>query len=106
MHSRSPLALYRDNIYMVPQLVRNDVSSTKVRLFVRKGMSIEYLLPGCVSKYIRRHGLYLDGIVVQSDDQPPMSSFPPLEMSDKSSTSTESRSDSGDSSSEELVPES
>jgi nicotinamide mononucleotide adenylyltransferase len=38
VHSRSPLALYRDNIFMVSQLVRNDVSSTKVRLFLRKGM--------------------------------------------------------------------
>ena len=53
---------------MVPQLIRNDVSSTKVRLFVRKGMSIEYLLPGCVSKYIRRHGLYQDGAHMQQDN--------------------------------------
>lgn len=85
VHSRSPLALYRDNIYMVPQLVRNDVSSTKVRLFVRKGMSIEYLLPGCVSKYIRRHGLYKDGVVVQPDGMP--ESFPPLELSGKARNS-------------------
>jgi len=100
VHSRSPLALYRDNIYMVPQLVRNDVSSTKVRLFVRKGMSIEYLLPGCVSKYIRRHALYLDGIVSQPDGLP--SSFPPLELSGKARQDGE---DSGSSSGEELAPE-
>lgn len=60
VHSRSPLALYRNQIYLVPQLVRNDVSSTKVRLFVRKGMSVEYLIPGVVVKYIKRHGLYQD----------------------------------------------
>ena len=97
VHSRSPLALYRDNIYMVPQLVRNDVSSTKVRLFVRKGMSIEYLLPTCVSKYIRRHGLYLDA---PRPDQ--SASFPPLEVA---KAKNDDDSSSGDSSSEELVPE-
>ncbi|ORY81776.1 hypothetical protein BCR35DRAFT_303913 [Leucosporidium creatinivorum] len=58
VHSRSPLALYRSNIHMVDQLVRNDVSSTKVRMFLRKGMSVQYLIPGVVIKYIKRHGLY------------------------------------------------
>ncbi|KAH9811527.1 hypothetical protein DFH28DRAFT_981204 [Melampsora americana] len=60
VHSRSPLSLYKHQIYMVPQLVRNDVSSTKVRLFVRKGMSIEYLIPSAVIKYIKTHSLYQD----------------------------------------------
>ncbi|CAH7677097.1 hypothetical protein BY996DRAFT_4577589 [Phakopsora pachyrhizi] len=59
-HSPSPLAMYRERIYMVPQLVRNDVSSTKVRLFIRKGMSVAYLTPSLVIKYINQHGLYLD----------------------------------------------
>jgi len=66
---------------MVPQLVRNDVSSTKVRLFVRKGMSIEYLLPRCVSKYIKKHDLYKDGIIARPEGLP--DSFPPLELSEK-----------------------
>lgn len=43
---------------MVPQMVRNDVSSTKVRLFIRRGMSVIYLIPTPVVKYIERHGLY------------------------------------------------
>ena len=34
------------NTSQVDQLVRNDVSSTKVRMFLRKGMSVEYLIPG------------------------------------------------------------
>lgn len=51
---------------MVPQLVRNDVSSTKVRLFVRKGMSVEYLIPSPVVKYIRQHGLYQDELALQA----------------------------------------
>jgi len=58
VHSRSPLALYRDHIHLCEQLVRNDVSSTKVRLFLRKQMSVEYLIPGIVVKYINMHGLY------------------------------------------------
>ncbi|GAA6040879.1 hypothetical protein JCM8097_003164 [Rhodosporidiobolus ruineniae] len=58
VHSRSPLALYRHNIHMVEQTVRNDVSSTKVRLFIRKGMSVRYLIPNIVIRYIERHGLY------------------------------------------------
>ncbi|GAA5850919.1 hypothetical protein JCM5353_004949 [Sporobolomyces roseus] len=58
VHSRSPLALYRHQIHMVDQLVRNDVSSTKVRLFIRKGMSVKYLIPSVAIRYIERHGLY------------------------------------------------
>ncbi|KAK4053881.1 Nicotinamide/nicotinic acid mononucleotide adenylyltransferase 1 [Microbotryomycetes sp. JL221] len=58
VHSRSPLALYRDNIHMVNQLVQNDVSSTKVRLFLRRGLSVLYLVPTVVAKYIERHNLY------------------------------------------------
>lgn len=102
VHSRSPLALYRDNIFMVPQLVRNDVSSTKVRLFVRKGMSIEYLLPGAVSKYIRRHGLYQDGFVVQPDGGQPRS-IPPMDATlARGKASEREHNADGESSSEEL----
>ena len=88
---------------MVPQLVRNDVSSTKVRLFVRKGMSIEYLLPGAVSKYIRRHGLYQDGFVVQSDGSQ-LQSVTPMEVTLASGKASEQENNAdGESSSEELT---
>lgn len=36
------LSKWRHNIYPIPQLVTNDVSSTKVRNFLRKDMSIRY----------------------------------------------------------------
>ncbi|KAG1760597.1 hypothetical protein EDD22DRAFT_900499 [Suillus occidentalis] len=39
------LARWRNNIYPIAQLVENDVSSTKVRLFFRRGLSVQYLLP-------------------------------------------------------------
>ncbi|KAF8918207.1 hypothetical protein CPB85DRAFT_117189 [Mucidula mucida] len=52
------LARWRHNIYLIPQLIQNDVSSTKVRLFIRRGLSVRYLLPTPVVDYIEQHGLY------------------------------------------------
>ncbi|KAF7976435.1 hypothetical protein HWV62_6863 [Athelia sp. TMB] len=54
------LARWRDNIHLISQLIQNDVSSTKVRLFLRRGLSVRYLLPMGVVEYIEREGLYLD----------------------------------------------
>ena len=54
------LARWRHNIHLVHQLVQNDVSSTKVRLFLRRGLSVRYLLPAAVVEYIEERGLYLD----------------------------------------------
>jgi len=54
------LAKWRHNIYLISQLIQNDVSSTKVRLFLRRGLSVRYLLPNSVVDYIEDNGLYLD----------------------------------------------
>ncbi|KAK1230554.1 Nicotinamide/nicotinic acid mononucleotide adenylyltransferase 1 [Marasmius sp. AFHP31] len=54
------LARWRNNIHIISQLIQNDVSSTKVRLFLRRGLSVRYLLPTPVVDYIEQHGLYLD----------------------------------------------
>jgi len=54
------LAPWRHNIYLIPQMIQNDVSSTKVRLFLRRGLSVRYLIPACVINYIEENGLYLD----------------------------------------------
>ncbi|TFK23155.1 Nucleotidylyl transferase [Coprinopsis marcescibilis] len=54
------LAKWRHNIYMISQLIQNDVSSTKVRLFLRRGLSVRYLLPNSVVDYIEENGLYQD----------------------------------------------
>jgi len=58
------LAPWRDNIFLVPQTITNDVSSTKVRLFLKRGMSVRYLLPATVVEYIESHHLYTDDTVV------------------------------------------
>ncbi|EOD43743.1 putative nicotinamide mononucleotide adenylyl transferase protein [Neofusicoccum parvum] len=52
------LQQWRDNIYVIHQLVKNDVSSTRIRLFLKRDMSIRYLVPEPVIKYIEANGLY------------------------------------------------
>jgi len=54
------LARWRHNIHLIHQLIQNDVSSTKVRLFLRRGLSVRYLLPAPVVEYIEQNGLYID----------------------------------------------
>ncbi|EKG12889.1 Cytidylyltransferase [Macrophomina phaseolina MS6] len=54
------LQQWRDNIYVIHQLVKNDVSSTRIRLFLKRDMSIRYLVPEPVIKYIEANGLYSD----------------------------------------------
>ena len=54
------LSRWRTNIHLINQLIQNDVSSTKVRLFLRRGLSVRYLLPAPVVDYIEQHGLYMD----------------------------------------------
>jgi len=54
------LSRWRHNIHLIHQLIQNDVSSTKVRLFLRRGLSVRYLIPAPVVDYIEQHGLYAD----------------------------------------------
>ncbi|OJJ86135.1 nicotinamide/nicotinic acid mononucleotide adenylyltransferase [Aspergillus glaucus CBS 516.65] len=51
---------WKDNIYVIQQLIQNDVSSTKIRLFLRREMSVRYLIPVPVIHYIEQHHLYED----------------------------------------------
>ncbi|KAK3631071.1 Nicotinamide/nicotinic acid mononucleotide adenylyltransferase 1 [Elasticomyces elasticus] len=54
----STLQPYTPNIFVIQQLVQNDISSTKIRLFRRRDMSIRYLVPEPVVNYIEEHNLY------------------------------------------------
>lgn len=51
---------HRRNVLVIKQLIYNDISSTKVRLFLRRGMSVQYLLPNSVIRYVEEHGLYVN----------------------------------------------
>ncbi|MCJ1369612.1 hypothetical protein MMC20_000824 [Loxospora ochrophaea] len=51
---------WKENIYVIQQLIQNDVSSTKIRLFLKREMSVRYLIPAPVIQYIDQHGLYED----------------------------------------------
>lgn len=51
---------HRRNVLVIKQLIYNDISSTKVRLFLRRNMSVQYLLPNSVIRYIQEHGLYVN----------------------------------------------
>jgi nicotinamide mononucleotide adenylyltransferase len=54
------LQAWEKNIFVIQQLIQNDVSSTKIRLFLRREMSVQYLIPAPVIEYIEEHGLYED----------------------------------------------
>ncbi|KAH8722770.1 nicotinamide mononucleotide adenylyltransferase 1 [Phaeosphaeriaceae sp. PMI808] len=61
------LQQFRDHIHVIPQLIQNDVSSTKIRLFRKRGKSIRYYIPDKVVDYIYEHGLYIDDEKKQAD---------------------------------------
>lgn len=61
------LQQYRENIRVIPQLIQNDVSSTKIRLFRKRGKSIRYYIPDKVVDYIYEHDLYVDDEKKQVD---------------------------------------
>lgn len=42
------LTQWRHNIWVIQQLIQNDVSSTKIRLFLKREMSVRYLVPAPV----------------------------------------------------------
>ncbi|XP_021288550.1 nicotinamide/nicotinic acid mononucleotide adenylyltransferase [Herrania umbratica] len=50
----------RDNIKIVDELVPNQISSTKLRECISRGLSIKYLTVDEVIDYIRKHHLYLN----------------------------------------------
>ena len=49
-----------DNIEIVKEWILNDISATKLRDAIRKGLSIKYLTPDSVIEYIGQEKLYRD----------------------------------------------
>ncbi|PVU94994.1 hypothetical protein BB561_002127 [Smittium simulii] len=58
---------HRKNIHVVKQAIYNDISSSKVRLFVKRNKSIKYLLPNDVISYIIENNLYASNITRKRD---------------------------------------
>ncbi|KAM7204924.1 hypothetical protein V8F20_003386 [Naviculisporaceae sp. PSN 640] len=52
------LRQYENNIWVISQVIQNDISSTKVRLFLKKDLSVRYLIPDPVVEYIEEHHLF------------------------------------------------
>jgi hypothetical protein len=52
------LQQWKGNIRIIQQQIPNVVSSTKIRLFLRRVMSVQYLTPTPVIEYIEQHSLY------------------------------------------------
>ncbi|KAI0152707.1 nicotinamide mononucleotide adenylyl transferase [Xylariaceae sp. FL1272] len=52
---------WEENIYVIQQMIQNDVSSTKIRLLLKRDLSITYLIPTPVVNYISANRLYIDG---------------------------------------------
>lgn len=48
------------NIIIVDDLVPNDISSTKIRQNLTRGLSVKYLTPDTVINYIKQHKLYVN----------------------------------------------
>ncbi|CAM6024174.1 unnamed protein product [Sphagnum balticum] len=49
---------HRRNILLVDEWIQNDISSTKIRHMVAQGLSVKYLTPDVVVKYIKLNHLY------------------------------------------------
>jgi nicotinamide mononucleotide adenylyltransferase len=49
---------YKKNIHVIKQPIQNDISSSKIRLMIKREKSVKYLLPDSVNKYIRDNNLF------------------------------------------------
>ena len=52
---RVPAKMPKDQVVKAPLL---EISASEIRERVRKGLSVRYLLPDSVERYVRRKGLY------------------------------------------------
>jgi nicotinamide mononucleotide adenylyltransferase len=52
------LKKYEKNIYIIPQTISNNISSTSVRTLLANNLSVKYLIPDRVIEYIHKNELY------------------------------------------------
>lgn len=58
IESHEILKKHAAHIQYVPELIRNNISSTKIRNFVAQGYSVKYLIQQSALEYISDHHLY------------------------------------------------
>uniref|UniRef100_A0A8D2L415 Nicotinamide/nicotinic acid mononucleotide adenylyltransferase 3 n=1 Tax=Varanus komodoensis TaxID=61221 RepID=A0A8D2L415_VARKO len=54
------LSRYKDNIHLVREWVRNEISATHIRQALCRGQSVKYLVPDSVISYIKQHNVYTE----------------------------------------------
>ncbi|KAL2260204.1 hypothetical protein VTK26DRAFT_5866 [Humicola hyalothermophila] len=64
------LRQYDANIWVISQVIQNDISSTKVRLFLKKDLSVRYLIPDPVVEYIDEHRLFAESKEKEKEQSP------------------------------------
>lgn len=52
------LAKYKHRIDVITNWVSNEMSSTMARRYLRRGLSVKYMLDDNVTQYIRQHKLF------------------------------------------------
>ncbi|XP_045928673.1 nicotinamide/nicotinic acid mononucleotide adenylyltransferase 3 [Micropterus dolomieu] len=60
VHESDTLSRHHQNIFLVREWVKNEMSATEVRRALRRGLSVKYLIPDSVIEYIHQHKLYTD----------------------------------------------
>ncbi|XP_062337790.1 nicotinamide/nicotinic acid mononucleotide adenylyltransferase 3 isoform X3 [Osmerus eperlanus] len=58
VHRSDTLSRHRQNIFLVREWIRNEISATEVRRGLRRGQSVRYLVPDSVLEYVQQHHLY------------------------------------------------
>jgi len=54
---------FQENIFIVPEKVKNEISSTKIREAIKNEETIRYFVPDQVIEYIKQHNLYKESRV-------------------------------------------
>lgn len=66
MFSQPVLYRNRHHIHVARQFVYNDISSTKIRQYLARGLSVRYLVPDSIIQYIKEHKLYESDSITQN----------------------------------------
>ncbi|XP_039234706.1 nicotinamide/nicotinic acid mononucleotide adenylyltransferase 3 isoform X3 [Pipra filicauda] len=54
------LTQFQHNIFLVKEWIQNEISATRIRSALRRGLSVKYLLPDSVIAYIAQHNIYTE----------------------------------------------